>query len=167
MARWWLGVCGSSAAAIGTFYMDADPTNTYLDTINTGNPQGVIWDETTQVGTLTAVNYDDGVSLTFIQVLEDITVQPDGAEFFGYADVIFSPTAPLGTVSLDLIFYDDTATEITRFTGTNTGSTSVVGLHIDTTVTVPAGGSIRLEVTFSGAGTFTYGGDIELGFTIP
>ena len=160
VGRWWAGVCGWGGTE-GVYYMDGDPTNTYLTT-NVGNPQSAIWDEAGQTGDLTVVKFDDSISLTFIQVLEDVTfLEGDGTSYYGYVN--WAGSLAVNTVDLDLIFYSDLVTEITRFTATNSSGSGDLSVFVASPVVVPAGGLILLETTIDPVpSTVTYQPTVEL-----
>lgn len=162
---WTLGRVGWGSLASGDYFIEADPTNTYL-TSETGLAQGVIWDDTTQTGGGAFVEYDPGISLTFVQVLQDVTFLNDGVAANGaYAEMrVSSGNIPVG-MQIDLIFFADEFTEITRFTDTSTNPFAVnLSVFQDTDVDVPAGGLVRVEVTNTGSAvpTFSYGGELSL-----
>lgn len=150
--RWPGGVSGN-------FYLEA-PGNTYLDT-NGGNPLPIIWDDTTEVATPDAsfVHYDPGISLTFIQVLQEVTFTG------GYAFVDWPGTMDPGSVTVDLIFFEDEFTEITRITTVGGGLGNVTAT-VTSPITVPAGGLVRLVMTeTSDYTTLSIYGEMSLDWT--
>lgn len=141
---------------MGSYQCDADPTNTYLS-FQTGTPQGVIWDDTSQTGDTDVVT-SPGPALAYLEVLTSIEFLP-GCE----TTIDWSGTLALDTVTVDLIFEDDSFAEIARFTGTNSASTDLLTVTSDAAVSVPAGGLVKVEFTHDGTPTnITYGGDIAL-----
>lgn len=144
---------------MGSLYIEA-PDNTYLDT-NAGNDQALIWDETTQSGETAQVFYDPGISLTYIQVDEDVTfLAGDGSTSYVLVDWPGSVSAD--SVTVDLIFYEsDGTTVIDQFTAVGGGLGNVTP-YVTNDVVVPAGGLVRVLMNSTDAVTLSIYGELYL-----
>lgn len=160
-------VCCDSAAE-GFLILEASDNSFF----GGADPQSIIWDETTLSVTGTpGITYDDDISLTFLQVTENLTVHPDGTDvvtgtIWGYVDIDWDLTAAAGVATADIVIYSDAFTEIARFTDTNT-ATNTVAVFIDEPVSIPAGGLVDIELAFSSGATRTVSAFLELGWTVP
>ena len=153
------------------YYIEADPTNTYLST-NTGNRQSLIWDDSTQTGEDPGVlYYDSGLSLTFINAVTNVILLPYDSTGFdtGYAFIYWDVPLGLGDVEGSVIFSRPDLVEVSEFTATNTvieegDATSLIVLF-PSAVIVPSGGSVRVALRHSGSPTtLTVGGELSLDY---
>lgn len=149
------------------YYIEADPTNTYLST-NTGNFQGVILDDTTEVGGDPDVfDYDDSVSLTFVVAQTQVLIQPytpGPPDDTGYALINWDVPVALGSVTVRVEVADATFSQVWFYDATNTGSsgdaTSCIVL-LPTPFIVPEGGGVRVTFRHTGtAVTLTLSGEL-------